>query len=144
MLGRPVAESGHSGVQEEEAAIRQWRCMRGEAEASPVSKLSARTCGFICQREAAGEAAQDGQSGFQEVAAPSAAKKGENRGSQPSGVPRSCRPGEPQVPGLGSRWADHGGMKAEVLTRPSEAIGGVFRSCAIFLFPCRLLFREKG
>ncbi len=38
-LGRPVTESGHSGVQEEEAAIRQWRCIRGEAEARPASKL---------------------------------------------------------------------------------------------------------
>ncbi len=68
--GRPVAER-HSGVQEEEAAIRPAR--------RPSCK--AKTCGFICHREAAGEAAQDGQSGFQEVAAPSAAKKGENGGA---------------------------------------------------------------
>jgi hypothetical protein len=56
--------------------------MRGKAEASPASELRGEDMpGFICQREATGGAAQDGQSGFQEDAAPSAAKKGEDRGA---------------------------------------------------------------
>ncbi len=37
--GRPAAESGHSGVQEEETALRQRAVERGEAEASPASEL---------------------------------------------------------------------------------------------------------
>ncbi len=54
-----------------------------EAKQRPALRPSckARTCRFICRREAIGEAAQDGQSGCQEDAAPSAAKKGEDRGA---------------------------------------------------------------
>jgi hypothetical protein len=54
-----------------------------EAKRRPAQRPSceARTCGFICRLEAASEAAQDGQSRFQEDAAPSAAKKGENGGA---------------------------------------------------------------
>jgi hypothetical protein len=37
--GRPVAGSGCSSVQEEEAALRQRRNKYGEGEASPVSEL---------------------------------------------------------------------------------------------------------
>ncbi len=39
MPGKPVAESGRSGVQEEEAALRQQTSEQGEAETSPVSEL---------------------------------------------------------------------------------------------------------
>jgi hypothetical protein len=54
-----------------------------EAKRRPAQRPSCkvRTCGFICRREATGKAAQGGQSGFQEDAAPSAAKEGESGGA---------------------------------------------------------------
>ncbi len=54
-----------------------------EAKQRPAQcpSCEARTCEFICRREAAGEAAQDEQSGSQEDATPTAAKKGENGGA---------------------------------------------------------------
>jgi hypothetical protein len=51
-----------------------------EAKRRPAQRPSceARTCDFICRREAAGEAAQDEQSGSQEDATPTAAEKDES------------------------------------------------------------------
>jgi hypothetical protein len=51
-----------------------------EAKRRPAQHPSceARTCEFVCRREAAGEAAQGEQSGSQEEATPTAAKKGES------------------------------------------------------------------
>jgi hypothetical protein len=51
-----------------------------KAKRRPAQRLSceARTYGFICRREAAGEAAQDEQSGSQEDATPTAAEKDES------------------------------------------------------------------
>jgi hypothetical protein len=54
-----------------------------EAKRRPAQFPSrkARTCGFTCRREATGEAAHGGQSGFRKDAAPSAAKEGEGGGA---------------------------------------------------------------
>jgi hypothetical protein len=51
-----------------------------EAKRRPAQRLSceARTYGFVCQREAAGEAAQGEQSGSQEDATPTAVEKDES------------------------------------------------------------------
>ncbi len=49
----------------------------------------ARTRGSTCRREATGEAAQGGQSGFQEDPAPSAAKKGESGGATDESKPQT-------------------------------------------------------
>ncbi len=62
-----------------------------EAKRRPAQRPSrkARTCGFICRRKATGEAAQGGQSWFQEDAAPSAAKEGESGGATDESKPQT-------------------------------------------------------
>jgi hypothetical protein len=62
-----------------------------EAKRRPAQRPSrmARTCRFICRRKATPEAAQDGQSGFQEDAAPSTAKEGESEGATDESKPQT-------------------------------------------------------
>ncbi len=54
--------------------------LASEAKRRPAQHPSceARTCKFICRREASGKAAQDEQSGSQEDATPTAAEKDES------------------------------------------------------------------
>ncbi len=67
------------------AVSKKRRLPSGSERASEVKQrpaqspsCEARTCEFVCRREAVGEAAQGEQSGSQEDATPTAAKKGES------------------------------------------------------------------
>ncbi len=78
--GRPVAESGRSGVQEEDSALRQQASKGCKAEASPVSELRGKNArdGLLAGSSRQGCPGQGRWSGSQEGVTLTAAEKGKS------------------------------------------------------------------